>query len=288
MRNLVIRPTWALPVLVTVAVVAIGVPLAQTKHEWPFVVTGVADGSIYSLAALGLVLTFKTSGIFNFAIGAQAAASAYLFYSFRIRAGMPWPVGALLALLIAGVGGSLLLERLAAVLSTAPAVMVVVASIGLLVLLVSLFNGAYGSGQLTFPQYLPTHPVHIGSVTVLMSQVIVAVLAVAATVGLYLFFRYHRVGVAMQALVDDPDLLSSQGTSPVVIRRYAWAIGSCFVSISGMLIAPTLGVSVGLMLLLYISAFGAAALGAFDNLLVTFVAAITIGIATNVLGDELG
>jgi ABC-type branched-subunit amino acid transport system permease subunit len=282
------RPTWALPVLVAVAVLVVGAPLAQAQHKWPFVVTGIADGSIYSLAALGLVLTFKTSGIFNFAIGAQAAASAYLFYSFRIQAGMPWPVGALLALLIAGIGGSLLLERVAAALSTAPPVMVVVASIGLLVLLVSLFTGAYGSGQLTFPQFLPTHAVHIGSVVVLTSQIIVAALAVVATVGLYLFFRYHRVGVAMQALVDDPDLLCSQGTSPVVVRRYAWAIGSCFVSISGMLIAPTLGVSVGLMLLLYISAFGAAALGAFDNLLVTFVAAIAIGIGTNVIGDELG
>ena len=63
----------------------------------PYVVTGLADGSIYALAALGLVLTYKTSGIFNFAIGAQAAASAYVFYSFRETLGLPWPLPHLLA-----------------------------------------------------------------------------------------------------------------------------------------------------------------------------------------------
>jgi branched-subunit amino acid ABC-type transport system permease component len=280
-------PTRTLQAVTIMAVMAVGVALAQTQHKWPFVVTGIADGSIYSLAALGLVLTFKTSGIFNFAIGAQAAASAYLFYTFRVDAGMPWPVSGLLALLIVGVGGSLVLERLAFVLSSAPAVMIVVATIGLIVLLQSMLTGIYGTATLAFPQYLPGGSVSVGGVSVLVSQVIVALLAIAGTVGLYVFFRHNRVGIAMQALVDDPDLLASQGTSPIAVRRYAWAIGSCFVSVSGMLIAPTLGIDVNAMLLLYITAFGAAALGAFDNLIVTFLAAIAIGIATNVIGDSL-
>jgi branched-subunit amino acid ABC-type transport system permease component len=280
-------PPRALQVGLIVAILALGIGLAQTQHKWPFVVTGIADGSIYSLAALGLVLTFKTSGIFNFAIGAQAAASAYLFYTFRIDAGMPWPIAGLLAMLIAGVGGSLILERLAFTLSSAPAVMTVVATIGLIVLLASMLTGIYGSATLAFPQYLPSESVTIGGVTVLVSQIIVALLALAATIGLYVFFRRNRIGIAMQALVDDPDLLASQGTSPIAVRRYAWAIGSCFVSMSGMLIAPTLGIDVNTMLLLYITAFGAAAVGAFDNLIVTFLTAIAIGIATNVIGDSL-
>ena len=60
----------------------------------PFIVVGLATGAVYGLAGIGLVLTYKTSGIFNLAIGAQAAASAYVFYSFRITLGMPWPVAA--------------------------------------------------------------------------------------------------------------------------------------------------------------------------------------------------
>ena len=52
--------------------------------EWlPFIVAGITNGSIYGLAAVGLVLTYKTSGIFNFAHGAQAALGAYLMFEFR-------------------------------------------------------------------------------------------------------------------------------------------------------------------------------------------------------------
>jgi branched-subunit amino acid ABC-type transport system permease component len=270
-----------------VLLLVVGVPLAEARDLWPFVLTGVADGAVYSFAALGLVLTFKTSGIFNFAIGAQAAASAYAFYTFRIDHGMPWLPAMLLSLLLVGLLGSLILERLAFWLEEAPAVMRVVATIGLIVLLQSLLSGIYGTPTLQFPPYLSQKPVEIAGTQVLMSQIIVTVLALVATIGLSIFFRRSKVGLAMQALVDDPELLASEGTSPITIRRYAWAIGSCFCSMSGMLIAPVLGIDVSHMLLLYVTAFGAAALGAFNNLGVTFVAAIAIGIVTNVMGNEL-
>ncbi len=268
-------------------VVVIGAPIAAARDMWPFVLTGISDGAVYSFAALGLVLTFKTSGIFNFAIGAQAALSAYIFYSLRIDVGLPWPVAFVLSLLLVGLGGAFVLERMAYWLEEAPVVMRVVAAIGLIVFLQSLLTGIYGTVTLQFPAYLSQKGVEIAGTTVLASQIIVTALALGATIGLTLFFRRSRMGSAMQALVDDPELLASQGTSPVTVRRYAWAIGSCFVSISGMLIAPILGVDINLMLLLYIAAFGAAALGAFDNLVVTFIAALGIGVATNVLGNEL-
>ncbi len=271
----------------TVLCVLLGAPIVAARNLEPYVLTGISDGAIYSLAALGLVLTFKTSGIFNFAIGAQAAASAYVFYSFRMDAGLPWPIAFVLALVLVGLGGAFLLERMAFWLEEAPAIMKVVATIGLIVLLQSLLTGIYGTPTLQFPPFLSQKQVDIGGTTVLASQILVTVLALAATIALSLFFRRSRVGAAMQALVDDPELLASQGTSPATIRRYAWAIGSCFVSMSGMLIAPVLGIDINLMLLLYITAFGAAALGAFDNLPVTFIAAIGIGIATNVLSIEL-
>jgi ABC-type branched-subunit amino acid transport system permease subunit len=72
------------------------------------------------------------------------------------------------------------------------------------------------------------------------------------------------------------------------VRRWAWAIGSAFVSVSGMLLAPELGIDVNLMLLVYIAAFGAAALASFSSLPVAFAASMGIGIAMNVMSDRLG
>lgn len=264
-----------------------GVILSFAYNLWPFVVAGINDGSIYALAAVSLVLTYKTSGIFNFAIGAQAASSAYVFYSLRDSLHLPWPVAALLVVIAVGLVGSLMLERLAYLLADAPAVMKVVATIGLLVLLQSLLTGAYGQSTIEFKAFLPATGMHLGSVNVLGSQIITVVLALVATMGLYVFFRRARLGIAMQAVVDDPRLLSLEGTNPATIRRAAWAIGSCFVSISGMLIAPELGIDVNLMLLIYTAAFGAAALASFTSLPTTFVAALGIGIIMNIMDDKL-
>jgi branched-subunit amino acid ABC-type transport system permease component len=280
------RPTLlragAVVVLLVVAIV-----LAAAFSVGPYVVTGIADGSVYALAALGLVLTYKTSGIFNFAIGAQAAASAYVFYSFRVTFGLPWPAAAVCAMLLVGLGGSLVLERIAYWLTGAPAAMKVVATIALVVLFESALTGAYGLATIQFSSFLPVKGIHLFGVTILGSQLIAFGLAVGATVGLYFFFKRSRLGVSMHAVVDSPTLLALEATNPVSVRRYAWAIGSCFISVSGMLLAPSLGIDVNIYLLVFIAAFGAAAVGAFRSLPITFAAAMGIGITMNVMSDKL-
>ena len=269
------------------AVLVVGIVLTAAFALGPYVVIGIADGSIYTLAAFGLVLTYKTSGIFNFAVGAQAAASAYVFYTMRVSLNLPWPVAALLAILIVGLGGSLILERVAYWLGGASAAMKVVATIGLIVLLESVLTSVYGAASVQFNSFLPTKGIHIFGVAIEGSQLITIAIAIGATIGLSLFFRRTRIGIATQAVVDSPTLLALQATNPVAVRRYAWAIGSCFISVSGLLLAPALGIDVSDFLLVYIAAFGAAAVGAFTSLPITFGAAMGIGIAMNVLSDKL-
>lgn len=271
-----------------IMVLAVGVPLTFADHLWPFVITGISDGSIYALAAIGLVLTYRTSGVFNFAIGAQAAASGYVFYTLWVTERIPWPVAAIVSLVGVGIVGSLVFERVAYWLGEAPVVMRVAAVIGILVLLQSAITGAYGAPTISIKQFLPQSGVQIGGLQVLGSQIIIVAVALGATAGLYVFFRRARLGAAVQAVVDDPDLLSLFATSPVQVRRSAWMIGSAFVSVSGLLLAPRVGLDVNQMLLLYITSFGAAALGSFSSIPITYVSALGIGIAMNVLSDRLG
>jgi branched-subunit amino acid ABC-type transport system permease component len=246
-----------------------------------YVIPGIADGSIYALCALGLVLTYKTSGVFNFAHGAVAAASAYAFYSFRVVHGLPWPVAFLFAFLLIGVGGGLVLERIANWLSAAPTVTIVVATVGILVFLQSLCTAIYGSADIQFAPYLPQGGFHIGRVLVSGADMIITGFSLGSALGLFLFFQRSRTGKAMTAVVDDPNLLSLQATNPALVRRFAWILGSSFASISGMLLAPTLGVSVNTLILLVIAAYGAAAVGLFDNLPLTVLGGLLIGIAVD-------
>jgi len=87
-----------------------------------YFVPGITDGSVYALAALGLVLTYKTSGVFNFAHGAVAAAAAYLFYQGYVEWKWPWPLAFLFSLGIVGILGGLVMAQLGRLLSTAPTV----------------------------------------------------------------------------------------------------------------------------------------------------------------------
>ena len=244
----------------------------------PFIVVGIANGSVYAIAGLGLVLTYRTSGIFNFAHGAQAALGAYLMYELRDLHGWPWPAAALASVAVAGVLVGFLLERLAFTLADAPTSTRVVATIGVLVAVQGVLAAKYGAATIPFRPFLSEQIVHLPGVNVRVDQLVVTGLALVAASGLFLFFRRSRLGVAMQGVVDDPALLGLQGTSPAAVRRWAWIVGSCFASLSGILLAPTIGLDVLILTLLVVQAFGAAAIGAFNSLVGTYVGGLAVGI----------
>src|SRR5947208_7678726 len=123
---------------------------------YPFIIAGLVSGAVYGLAATGLVLTYKTSGIFNFAHGAIAASAAYLFYQVRQQWGLPWPVALVLAVLVAGPIFGLALERLANALSGTTTAAKVVATVGLLIGVQGLLSAVYGAETRASRSFLPT------------------------------------------------------------------------------------------------------------------------------------
>jgi branched-subunit amino acid ABC-type transport system permease component len=257
----------------------------STVTEWlPSIVTGLVIGSIYSIAGMGLVLTFRTSGVFNFAHGSFAAVAAYVFFELWNDVAIPWPVAVLLTLLIVGVGGGLVLERLARLLSDASTAARVVATVGLLVLLQGAITLRYGFQSIAVrDRFLPDGVTVIADTAIRTDQLIVMGIALVAAIGLYLFFKRSRTGVAMQGVVDDPALLGLQGISPAKVRRTAWIVGTSFAALSGVLLAPESGfVDVNILTLLVVQAFGAAAIGAFNSLPLTYAGGLVVGVLFSV------
>jgi ABC-type branched-subunit amino acid transport system ATPase component/branched-subunit amino acid ABC-type transport system permease component len=245
----------------------------------PFIIAGLTTGSIFALAATGLVLTYKTSGIFNLAHGAQATASAFLFYFLHEQRGMPWPLAAVICVGVAGPIMGVLLELVARRLQGATLAAKVLATVGVLLVI-------QGAVQLLYPpgsdrevkSFLPAHPFTIWGVRITASQVIIFALGAVAVVTLTLFLRYARNGLAMRAVVDDPELLDVVGTSPARVRRLAWVIGSSMAAASGVLLAPLLPLDAIGLTFLVVTAFGAAAVGAFTSLPLTYLGALGIGV----------
>lgn len=254
----------------------------------PFIVVGVATGSIYAIAAMGLVLTYKTSGIFNFGHGAVGAAAAFLFYDLHVRRGVPWPIAVLLSVVVFGGLAGLLLELLARGLAGVSPAMKVVGTIGILLAVQGLAVVIFGSSPINLPQFLPTSTFELGGIFVGYNQLIAALLAVLSAAGLSLFFKLTKTGTQMRAVVDDPDLLDITGTSPVRIRRTAWVLGSVFASLAGVLIAPLLSLDATLLTLLVVQAFGAAAIGRFTSLPLTYLGGLLVGILRELTGKWVG
>lgn len=245
---------------------------------WPFVITGLAAGSLYGLAGLGLVLTYRTSGVFNFGHGAVAAGAAFVFYTLHVDHRVPWPLAALVTIVLFGVVVGNLLERVTRGLNDAPQAVAIVATVGILLGIEGLLFVQYGNVTRNFPEFLPTSGFTVSGVNVSWAQVISTTLATCAAAGLYAFLRLSRLGVTMRAVVDNPTLVGLAGERPVRVMRVSWMIGSAFAALSGILLAPTLGLDANLLTLLVVQAFGACAVGLFSSLPLTYAGGFLVGV----------
>ena len=250
----------------------------------PFIVSGIATGAIYALAATGLVLTYKTSGIFNFGHGAIATAGAYVFYFLHVDKKVHWAISFVGAVFILGPLLGLLMERIARRLTPQRTSWKIVGTIGLVLMVQGLGTIKYGSDARVVDQYLPkgTDTFRLGGVVFGWDQVVVTVISLVAVGALYGLFRFARLGLAMQAVVDDPDLLDLQGTDPVRVRRISWMIGSMLAALSGVLLVPFIGLESITLTFLIVQAFGAASIGVFSSIPLTYLGGLIIGIASDV------
>ena len=252
----------------------------------PFIIIGLTTGSVYGIASLGLVLTYKTSGVFNFGHGAIAAAAAVVFFELHVRNNMPWALAALIAIIGFGVVAGLVLERISAGLAEAPTAYRIVATVAFILIVPAIYGIIYGPSPFNIVTFLPSGKAFaISGVQVGWDKILTAVLGVVAVVGLYVFFQRAKLGVLMRAVVDRPQLLDLTGYSPTRVRRTAWVIGSSFAAVSGILLINTLQqLDVTLLSLLVVQAFGAAVVGAFRNLPLAYLGGPILGVVQSIAG----
>ncbi len=261
------------------------------KDILPFIITGLVTGTVYGLAGTGLVLTFKTSGIFNFGHGAVLTAACIIFYWLHITLGWDWRLAAAIAVFVFGPLMGLLMEAVARNLSRQRTSMKIVGTVGLTVLVPALCLLFYptSTNGLEVERFAPfsnrkQYKWRVLDVNIFGDQIVTAAVAVVAAAVLFGVFRFSRLGLTMRAAVDDPDLLDIHGTSSVKVRRKAWMIGSTFAALSGILILPYVGLNPYSLIFLATYAFGAVAIGGFTSIPLTFVGGLLIGIAQDVLG----
>lgn len=252
----------------------------MTNDYLPFIIIGLITGSVYGISAIGLVLTYKTSGVFNIGHGAVSAASAFVFYELSIKRDVPTVVSVILAVVVFGVFAGLLLERLAAGLAGAAVAYRIVATLALILIIPAIYTIVNGPITGDFTPFLSEEEVFtVGGVIIGVDKIVIAVIGLVSVVSLFVFFRISKLGVAMRAVVDRPELVDLTGDSPARVRRIAWVIGSSFAAISGLLLAnQQQQLDITLLSLLAVQAFGAAAVGAFRSIPLAYAGGLILGV----------
>jgi len=250
-----------------------------------FTIVGLSLAAIYAVISSGLVLTYTTTGIFNFAHGAIGMLAAFAYWQLRFDWGWPAPVALVVVLFVLAPAFGLLLERviMRGLVGTSEATKLVV-SISLLVAMIGLASLIWESGQSRpMSTFFQGERLDLGVTTITYQQAITIATAVVVAIGLRFLLYRTRIGVSMRANVDDRNLALLNGARPDRVGLISWAIGAALAAVGGILIAPALTLDPGSLSLLIVNAYAAAIFGRLRSLPLTFLGAIVLGLTEGYL-----
>ncbi|MHB8439370.1 MAG: branched-chain amino acid ABC transporter permease [Acidimicrobiales bacterium] len=252
---------------------------------WPFVIIGLFTGSIYGLGAMGVVLTYKTTGVFNFAFGAQAMICGYAYWQFHDSWGLTaWVSLPLLLLIVAPLIG-VLFEGVFRRLVGQSAEVGLVISLAMLAMLQAIANIAWGGAEKGLQPVIPKSSFKLASnFYVGWDQLGTLLIAALMGVGLWWLLRHTRFGTATRAVVDNRDLSSMIGVNGGRVRQTAWMISSMFAALVGVLLSPSQGLDPNNLVLVVIAAFAPAVVGRLVSFPWAYGAALAIGVGTSIMG----
>lgn len=245
-------------------------------------VLGLSTAAVFALAASGLVLTYTTTGIFNFAHGAIAMVGAFCYWQLHVDWGWPIPLALATVILVIGPGLGVAIERvIMRGLVDAPETIRIIITVSLLVAILGVAQWIWPPQEVyRVPLLFPGQRLSIFDVNVTYHNLFTFAVAVVVAVGLRLLLYRTQIGLDMRASVDSRPLAMLHGARPNRSAATAWAIGCGLAAVAGVLVGPLSGqLSHTNLTLLIINAYAAAMIGRLRSLPMTFVGAVCLGLA---------
>jgi branched-chain amino acid transport system permease protein len=247
-----------------------------------FVIPGLFTGAAYAIAASGLVLTYTTTRVFNIAHGAFGMVFAFVFWDFSVRQGLPtWLALVLVLGVVAPAVGWFVQRFVTRGLGEGPVSVSLVVTVGLFVGLIGFATQVYPPAARTVQPFFPDSGLQIGETYVSAHQLITIGLSAVVAVSLYVLLNRTRIGTAMRASVDNPELLKLFGGRPDRVAALSWAVGMSLAALAGILLASVIGLDYYQLTLLVINAYAAAMLGRLRSLPLTFLGAMILGVSSS-------
>jgi branched-chain amino acid transport system permease protein len=249
------------------------------------ILAGCALGGVYALAASGLVISYVSSGILNFAYAALAYFVARFYYFLHVQQHWGLAVAAIVSIVLAGPTlGALLWAVLFRFLRLASPVIKIVVTVGLSVCVAPITILLFGNQPIVSPPGLAPQPVHVFHVLgtdVTLDQVIVYACTVVILAGGATVLRWTDADLLVRAVVDSEAMASLSGIRPAAVAVAVWSASTFLAGLAGVLAVPIIGLDVTSFTVLIAAAFAAVIAARLRNLGTAVLVGLLIGIATS-------
>ncbi len=250
-------------------------------------VSGIAVGLVYGFIGMGFAMIYRATGVVNFAQGELMMLVAYIAFTLAgtFKLGF-WP------LLLASVAVSVFIGLLIEVLLIRPMLgqpvfSTVMVTIGLAVIIRSVVVLIWGADPMPLATGLSIEPIRIGPAGVYPAQLHALGIMAAVVTGLWAFFRYSRVGIAMRATANLQTVALLMGINVKRIFALSWALSAGLAAIAGVLVGVIYDLEPG-MWLIGLRSFPAVILGGLDSVFGAALGGILIGVVENMSEGYIG
>ena len=256
-----------------------------------YVLAGLALGSIYAIASSGLVITFVSAGVLNFAFGSMAYLVARFYYWLNSQQGWGTNTAGLVSILIfAPLVGVVLYAALFRFLRGKSTLIKLVATIGLSVALPAVADLIFGNQAIVSAPGLASlkdKPFHLLGTTVTTDQFIIFGFVLFILLAGTAVLRFTDVGLKVRAMVDSEAMASLSGTNPGRVSLGVWAASTTLAGIAGILVAPANGLTPVGMTTLMAAAFAAVVAARLRSLAGAVAISFAMGVVTDVIQKYL-
>ena len=245
--------------------------------------SGISHGCVYGLIALGFVLVYKATEMLNFAQGELMMLGAFVAFTLVNLVGLPFIAGFALTLVVMLAFGMALERGVLRPMIGEPPFAVLMLTIGLGFVLRAVASAVWGNEPRTLDVPFAGDVLAIGGLVAGYDNLVVIAGTALLCVALWLFFRFSRIGIAMQAASQNQLAAYYCGVPVKRITSLVWGISAAISATAGVLVAPIALIDPA-MGLVGIKAFAAAIVGGFGSLPGAIVGGLVIGVAEQFVG----
>lgn len=245
--------------------------------------SSLETGSVYALAALGIIIIFRTSKTTNFALGTMGMFNAFIATFMVINAGLPAWAAAIVGMITAFICGVLVDIIIMRRGKKINAVGKQIITFGIIMLFLGIAPMIFGSTPLNFPQFITTGAISIMGASISYNAILNIVVGLILMAGLFYFLQVSKWGLAVRVTASNEQTAKLMGVPTSLVTMGAWAVAAALGTLAALMLAPAITVNVSMMDNVQTNALIACVLGGFQTFYGPVIGAYIIGFGRNLL-----